>query len=115
MGVAINGSAKRIPEGIMKYCSKCGAEINDEAVVCVKCGCQINQTATTNANDKPSGGFAFLCFLIPLLGLILYLVWKKDTPLKAKSCGKGALIGLIVQVVFYIIYGVVIAGAIASY
>ncbi len=23
----------------MKYCSKCGAELFDEAVVCVKCGC----------------------------------------------------------------------------
>ena len=25
----------------MKYCSKCGAEIHDEAVICVKCGCSV--------------------------------------------------------------------------
>jgi hypothetical protein len=51
--------------------------------------------ATANPLDAPSGGFAVLCFFIPLVGLILYLVWKDEYPLKAKSCGKGALIGAI--------------------
>ena len=37
-----------------------------------------------------------LGFFIPIVGLILYLVWKDQTPLKAKSAGKGALIGAIV-------------------
>jgi hypothetical protein len=53
-------------------------------------------TTTANPLDAPSGGFAVLCFFIPLVGLILYLVWKDEYPLKAKSCGKGALIGVIV-------------------
>ena len=26
----------------MKYCSKCGAEIAEEAIVCVKCGAEQN-------------------------------------------------------------------------
>ena len=30
------------------YCYKCGAEIDDEAVICLKCGC-----ATKNYKDKP--------------------------------------------------------------
>ena len=46
--------------------------------------------------DAPSVGFAFLGFFFPLVGLILFLVWKDQFPLKAKSCGKGALIALIV-------------------
>ena len=25
------------------YCSNCGAEINDNAVVCVKCGCAVKR------------------------------------------------------------------------
>jgi len=25
----------------MKYCSKCGAELYDDAVICVKCGCPV--------------------------------------------------------------------------
>ena len=31
----------------MKYCTKCGNEMLDEAVVCVKCGCAVNNTATS--------------------------------------------------------------------
>lgn len=83
------------------YCKNCGKEINDNAVACPECG-----AATDNfkaVNDARSGGFAFLCFLFPLIGLILYLVWHGEYPLKAKSCGKGALIGVIVYVAFVIL------------
>ncbi|MBQ7044746.1 MAG: hypothetical protein IJN78_09150 [Clostridia bacterium] len=64
--------------------------------------------------DAPSKGFAVLSFFFPLVGLILWLVWKDKTPLKAKSCGKGALIGVIVNIVFSIIYGVIIGVAASS-
>ena len=53
--------------------------------------------------DAPSAGFAVLGFFVPVVGLILYLMWKRQTPLKARSAGKGALISVIVQVVLYII------------
>ena len=49
--------------------------------------------------DAPSGGYAALGFFFPVIGLILYLVWKDQTPLRARSAGKGALIGVIVSVV----------------
>lgn len=95
----------------MKYCSKCGKEIMDEAVVCPGCGC--SQT-TQNAADASSFGWAFLGFCIPIVGLILYLVWKDNTPLKAKSAGKGALVSVILSVVVYIIYAIIIGVAIGT-
>ena len=55
--------------------------------------------AGTDPYDAPSGGYAVLGFFIPVVGLILYLVWKDQTPLRARSAGKGALIGVIVGVV----------------
>jgi len=58
--------------------------------------------------DAPSGGFATLCFFFPVVGLILWLVWKDKTPLKAKSCGKGAIIGVCVEVAFVILYIILI-------
>lgn len=31
-----------------------------------------------------------------MVGLILYLVWQTELPNRARACGKGALIGVIV-------------------
>ena len=31
----------------MKYCTHCGAEVHEEAVVCVKCGCSLESTKVT--------------------------------------------------------------------
>jgi hypothetical protein len=56
-------------------------------------------TAGQSSSDAPSMGYAVLGFFIPLAGLILYLVWKDQYPLRAKSAGKGALIGFIVDLV----------------
>ena len=99
----------------MKYCSKCGKEIEDDAVICVHCGRSVNEgVATRTEVDAPNTGFAVLGFLIPLVGLILYLVYKDTQPLKAKSAGKGALIGVCASVVFSIIYGVFVGSLIAG-
>ena len=98
------------------FCSKCGKEVNDDAVVCVHCGCAIenNKPSPANSNDAPNTGFAVLGFFIPLAGLILYLVNKETAPLKAKSAGKGALIGFCVSLVFSIIYGAIVGSLIGG-
>lgn len=59
-----------------------------------------------NPNDKPSAGLNFVAFFVPLVGLILYILWKDETPVKAKAIGKWALIGVVVSVVFSIIVGI---------
>ena len=100
--------------GDVMFCRNCGSEIDDRAEICPKCGVRVNpQSASpTHANDDaPNAGFAVLGFFFPLIGLILYLVWKADYPLKAKSCGKGALIGFIVGIVLSILYVVIIVAA----
>ncbi len=71
--------------------------------------------------DAPNTGFAILSFFFPMIGLILYIIWKDKTPLKAKSCGKGALISVIVNAVlsvvitigYILIYVVILGGAMA--
>lgn len=93
------------------YCPNCGEQIDDKAVICPKCGVP---TRVTAADDAPSKGFAVLGFFFPLIGFILYLVWKSETPLKAKSAGKGALIGFIVISALVILYQVVIGILIGS-
>ena len=39
----------------MKYCSQCGKELVDEAVVCPNCGCAV-QAPVSQQEDKPSTG-----------------------------------------------------------
>ncbi len=87
----------------MKYCSNCGKEINEEAAICLNCGCYTQHKTPISEDDAPSIGFAFLGFFFPIVGLILYLVWRPTSPLKAKSVGKGALIGGIAEVCLYIL------------
>jgi hypothetical protein len=107
----------------MKFCSHCGAEIVDDAVICVKCGCSVANTnpqvvGIVNANDAPSSGFSVLGFFFPVIGLLLWIIWNNSSPLKAKSCGKGALFGIIFTIVTAIIMALIgwgsITGALGS-
>lgn len=36
----------------MKYCSKCGNELFDEAVICPKCGCATDDVKQAQAPEK---------------------------------------------------------------
>lgn len=90
----------------MKFCSNCGRELADDAVICPNCGSAVPQAAPQK-EDKRSVGLNIVGFLFPLIGLILYLCLKKDTPVRAKSIGKWALIGVIIAVVLGVIGGVI--------
>ena len=87
----------------MAYCKKCGAEIDDQAVICPKCGVQ----QTPEVEDK--GGFLWglLGCCIPLVGLILYLVWKDTKPKTSKAAGICALVSVICLVIYYIVIFVI--------
>ena len=87
----------------MAFCKKCGAEIDDQATVCPKCGVP----QTPQADDK--GGFLWglLGCCIPLVGLILFLIWKDTKPKTSKAAGIGALVGVVCAVVYYILMFVI--------
>ena len=53
--------------------------------------------------DTGSIGWGVLGFCIPLVGLILFLVWKDQKPKTAKVAGMGALISVCIAVVWYIL------------
>ena len=79
----------------MKYCSKCGKEIFEEAVICPNCGCAVEPTVNKQQNeaeDKVSVGLCILSVLIPLFGFIYWPVNHKKTPKRAQACGITAII-----------------------
>lgn len=98
------------------YCHQCGKEIGN-VNYCPYCGVKqenahnandmyndhryepIREQYPTREDDAPSGVFAVVSFFLPIVGIILYIIWHKDYPLKAKSCLKGTVIGLIISFV----------------
>lgn len=90
------------------YCHKCGAEIDDEAVICPKCGVSVGRKTYVDPYDESSVGWAVLAFFLPVVGLILYLLWHKEKPLRSKSIGKGALIGVGVSVLIEVVAAIII-------
>jgi uncharacterized membrane protein YagU involved in acid resistance len=80
----------------MKYCSNCGEELVLKQPFCAKCGTKTDnsQAVASSSTDQSSTGLGVLGFFFPFVGLIVYLVLVNQSPLKAKSAGKGALIGV---------------------
>lgn len=67
--------------------------------------------------DTGSFGWAVLGFFIPLVGLILFLIWKTEKPVSAKQAGMGALVSVIISVVLWLIVFMLalVAGSTAVY
>ena len=110
----------------MPYCTNCGSDVSQFAAACPDCGAP-QQKATNNNNNyqerapqrsyqPDDGGFGWglLGFCIPVVGLILYLVWKDERPLTAHAAGKGALISVIFSVVVYVLYFIFIFAFVAT-
>lgn len=83
------------------YCKNCAKEIDDKAVICPHCG--VPQTSLPQVVDN--GGFLWwlLGCCIPVVGLILFLVWKDTRPKTAKSAGIGALISFAIGILLYVL------------
>lgn len=74
----------------MKFCSKCGKEIADEAVICTGCGCAVEQTEKKGNGGNDGLAVAAKIFLI--LGciasgwLLVPLAWC--LPITISICNK---------------------------
>lgn len=85
-------------------CNNCGQPIEPNASICTNCG-----SAVQRLYDKAQTGLKVLCFFLPIVGLILYLVKKDETPNAAKSYGIAAIIGFAVGVVAGVILPIIIS------
>lgn len=64
--------------------------------------------------DSGSFGWAVLGFFIPLVGFILWLVWKDEKPQSAKMSGIGALVGILFSLIVNLASGGCVAAMIAA-
>lgn len=76
-------------ERIMKYCSKCGNELHDEAVICPKCGCPVEDVSPKAKNSaKASVASASLLNLIAFVINILLFIFLAAVIIMAEPPGK---------------------------
>lgn len=83
----------------MKFCQKCGSQIDDNANICSHCGAE--QPAVSN--DTGGIGWGLLGCCIPVVGLVLFLVWRDSKPKTAKAVGIGALVSVLCSIAWYIL------------
>lgn len=81
-----------------KYCHSCAQEIKEEAEICPSCGVR-QKPADDPADILPKA--ASCC--IPLVGIILYFMWKDTKPKAAKDVCTWAWIGIGASFVVYIL------------
>ena len=108
----------------MKYCHNCGKQIDDGAIFCSGCGARQDGTINNNAyggfsyggyygappyREERTFGYAVLAFFFPIVGFILWILWRDTRPVASKSALKGALIGVAVNIVMTVL------GSIALY
>ncbi|MDE5546982.1 MAG: hypothetical protein K2I88_05910 [Anaeroplasmataceae bacterium] len=52
----------------------------------------------TEPVDHGSIGYGVLGFFFPLIGFILFCIWRTEKPTASKQCGIGALIGFVLGI-----------------
>jgi uncharacterized membrane protein YvbJ len=99
----------------MKYCSRCGNEVVDEAVICHKCGSQVASYGGKNVQSDENG-FAiagFICsFFSPFFGWIfggIGLNRAKTLNGKGKSLSIAAIIIATILFILYVIVTILLA------
>ena len=81
------------------YCKNCGHQIDANANVCPYCGTPQYKGDVTDSGS-PLWGLLGCC--IPIVGLVLFLVWKDTKPRTAKMAGIGALVSVLLYVLCYV-------------
>lgn len=86
-------------------CKKCNAELAKDATFCNSCGTKVVEEAKTEKTSEGSSfGWGVLGFFVPIVGLILFLVWRQTKKNSSKASGIGALIGAGVGLIGLIIF-----------
>lgn len=85
------------------FCKNCGKEIDNNADVCIHCGVATEKKAVDNPSHLT--GAVSCCF--PVVGLILYFLWKDEKPQSASLICKWMIGGTVAWVILYVLCFVV--------
>ena len=72
----------------MKYCSKCGSQINDDAVVCINCGCKVegfNPTKPVAQLNTNKGLVKYILLNLITFGIYGLVVMSSERQTRRRS------------------------------
>lgn len=86
------------------FCRYCKKYVPAGKKECPYCGRNEFSSVSIAKNlDEPDAKLYVLSFFIPIVGLILFLIWKNQYPERASSCADGATNGIITYIILSII------------
>ena len=83
----------------MKYCTHCGAELMDEAVLCTKCGCWVTPGSTSNSGEVTLPSANEQNAKLNVCSLIGFILSMASIIFFVNFMGLLALAGMIVSIV----------------
>ena len=109
--IVLRRQMEKKEELFMAFCRNCGTQLQDGEAFCPNCGTsQLSAAPQSTAPavvDNGGFGWGLLGFCIPIVGLILFLVWRDTKPNTSKAAGIGALVSVIAIVAFYVLMFVI--------
>ena len=65
---------------------------------------QLKKNIEKTSSGRGGIGWGILGFFIPIVGIVLFFLWRKSNKKSSKAAGIGALIGVIISVILTIVY-----------
>ncbi len=94
------------PLNSTNFCQSCAAPTNANQELCVKCGAGLKTAGNRvvpAGEDRPSGLLNITVCCFPIVGIILYFIWKNEKPKSARAACTWAIVGTSIGVLLYII------------
>lgn len=89
------------------YCGDCGKKLNSNSKFCPYCGSRVaseNVTVVNSNEDSVNVLLVIASFLVPILGVVLFVIYKDKKSKTSKAYGIAALVGFISKMFFYVLY-----------
>ena len=84
----------------INFCFHCGEPVNKEQVICLNCKQSLEKEDDLN---NVSVGIILICFLFPIIGLIIYAANNDLKHEYAYSCGIASIVGVIISLLISVI------------
>lgn len=115
IGRCPNCGAQNLVDDNMMRCRRCSASIPKGTEMCPECGAQ--QIVRESLDRRiPDGNIAWglIGFLMPVIGIVLWIAWRRDRPTDSKLSGQGALLCIYTLVVGTLLIAGTIVGSVSS-